>query len=424
MKLSDLSRKPWYKWVIVVACFFMVMMCLGFCSSNKSMYLGAITEALGFQRSVFSLNDSIRYIAQATANLFFGALMARFGARKLLAGGFACMVASTLLYATSSQLWGFYLGGFFLGLGLAMCTTTMVSYLVNLWHPEKRGTISGAILCANGVGGAIAAQIVSPMINDAANPFGYRKAYLLVAVLMVITGIVVTLLIREPHESKGQVAKKKPRGKQWVGISFQEALRKPYFYAAAIGVFLTGMSLQGIDGTSAAHMKDVGLAPEYVATVLSVSSITLAATKFLTGFSYDKLGLRITILIAQFCGFVSFTCLAFCDSSSTGQTLAMVYGVLSRLALPLETVIVPLVAAELFGEKDFSKLLGIFVALNTAGYAVGNPLCNLVFDKVGTYSPMLIIMGALLVVLAVMFQFIITAAGKVHKQVEAMETAE
>ena len=68
-----------YRWVIVAASFLMVFVCLGFCSSSKSLYLAAITEALGIKRSLFSINDSCRYIATAVVNLFFGALCATIG---------------------------------------------------------------------------------------------------------------------------------------------------------------------------------------------------------------------------------------------------------------------------------------------------------------------------------------------------------
>ena len=86
-----------YRWVIVAASFLMVFVCLGFCSSSKSLYLAAITEALGIKRSLFSINDSCRYIATAVVNLFFGTLCARFGRKRLIAAGFACLIASMLL---------------------------------------------------------------------------------------------------------------------------------------------------------------------------------------------------------------------------------------------------------------------------------------------------------------------------------------
>ena len=420
MNTTIAKDKPWYKWVVVAACFMMIFLGLGFCSSNKSMYLGAITEALGIKRSLFSVSDSIRYVATATVNLFFGALVAKFGARKLVGVGFGCLAAFAAIYMLAEQLWQFYIGGFLLGIGMSFCSTTMVSYLVNRWVPEHRGTVTGAILCANGIGGALAAQIISPMINDPADPFGYRRAYTMVVIAMLITGVLVTAFVREPRQLSGPVATKKKRGKQWTGLSLKEALRKPYFYAASVCVVFTGMALQGIHGIAATHMYDVGLDKGYVATVLSICSLVLACSKFLVGFSYDKLGLRLTVTACDLFACAAFLCLALVNTAG-GNIFAMSYGILAPLALPLETVLVPLIAADLFGEKEFAKMLGIFVSLNVAGYALGTPICNLVFERFGTYAPVLIFFGILMAVIAVVFQFIMNGATREQRRAAALE---
>lgn len=404
------------KVMVMAACFSMIFVCLGFCSSNKSMYLSAITEALGIKRSLFSISDSCRYIATAVVNLFFGALIQRFGVKKLVGAGFLCLIISTLLYASATHVAVFYLGGCFLGIGLAWTTTTMASYLVNRWFQNNRGTMSGMVLCANGLGGALAAQIITPIIYNEGNAFGYRNAYNLVAVLLLITGILVVMFIREPSGVSTADAKKKTRERTWQGITLAEALRKPYFYAAAVCVFLTGMSLQGINGIAAAHFGDVGMDKNFVATVLSIHSIVLCGSKFLAGFSYDKLGLRVTLIICEVCGLLSFLAMALAGADAFGMGCAAVWGVLSALALPLETVMVPLITADLFGEQDFSKLVGIFVALNTAGYAFGTPTFNLFYDILETYVPVFYLIVPIMLATIVSFHFIIKTAEKLRQQ--------
>ena len=91
------------------------------------------------------------------------------------------------------------------------------------------------------------------------------------------------------------------------------------------------------------------------------------------------------------------------------------------LALPLETVMVPLIAADMFGEKDFSKMVGIFVSVNTAGYAFGTPVANLIFDGCGTYKPMLLLTALMMLLIAVSFWFIINTAGKLRVQIVSAE---
>lgn len=65
---------------------------------------------------------------------------------------------------TRRTIYLFYLGGVLLGLGLAWTTTTMVGSIVHRWCPAHAGKIMGLILAANGVGAAVATQIVTPII--------------------------------------------------------------------------------------------------------------------------------------------------------------------------------------------------------------------------------------------------------------------
>ena len=416
------NKKFDYQWVIIVTCFIMEFVALGFCSSNKSLYLGAITEALDIKRSLFSINDSIRYLTTAVVNLFFGALIQRLGARKMVTIGFASLVASTQVYAWAESVFGFYVGGFLLGLGLALCTTTMIGAIIRRWVKENTGTILGFVLAANGLGGALAAQIVSPIIYAEGNPFGYRNAYHLVTVILIATGILAAIFLR--NQPKGEDAapvqhKKKARGSGWVGIDYKDVKKKPYFYAALVGIFLTGMVLQGVTGASAAHMKDVGLDAGFVATALSLHSIALTVFKFLAGFSYDKFGLRKTMIVCDVAAMVAMALLAMVTNSVQGQAYAMIYGVFSSLALPLETIMLSLITMDLFGYRSFDKLLGIVAALNTAGYAVGAPLMNVCYDAFGTYVPFIWISVGIIAVVTVMYQFVITAAAREREKILA-----
>lgn len=127
------SANSRYRWVVIGAMFLMIFTGLGFCSSNRGLFLRAITDALDMKRSLFSINESCRYIATAVINLFFGALIVKFGPRKLIAAGFLALCISSVLYATATHILQFYLGGCFLGLGFSWTSTTMVGYVVTRW---------------------------------------------------------------------------------------------------------------------------------------------------------------------------------------------------------------------------------------------------------------------------------------------------
>ena len=182
-------------------------------------------------------------------------------------------------------------------------------------------------------------------------------------------------------------------------------------------ILFTGMVLQGVTSVSAAHMKDVGLSGEYIATITSISSLALAASKFINGFLYDRVGLRITITVDCVAAIGVMLSLYFMTNSALGMVLGIVYAILAAIALPLETVMIPIYASDLFGDKSFDKVLGIFVSFNQIGYALGGPILNLFFDLLGSYKAALIFCGILMLAVIVGLQFVITAAQKERKNI-------
>lgn len=143
-------------------------------------------------------------------------------------------------------------------------------------------------------------------------------------------------------------------------MDYSVTKKKGYFYFAAICIFLTGLILQSINGIAAAHMQDVGLSAAFVASVLSIHSLALAGFKFLTGIIYDRFGLRITMNMCDIAALIAILLLASLTNSSYGMTFSMIYAVLAALAFPLETIILPIFSSDLFGDKSFNKVLGIF----------------------------------------------------------------
>ena len=414
------KNKMSYTPVIIGLCFLMVFTCLGFCSSPKSLFIVPVTENLGIDRSTYSWNDSCRYIATSVINIFFGTLMNRFGPRKLIAAGFSALALSSLMYASATNVFMIYIGGCLLGIGLSWTTTTMVGSVVNRWCFEKKGTIMGAILAANGLGGALATQIISPIIESGAE--GYRKAYFVVAMVLLAVGIFVTILFRDKPKNapvaKHDASKHKNKKETHEGLEFAKAKKKAFFYIVTACIFFSGLVLQGITGVAAAHLKDSGLDAQFVATALSFHSLALAGFKFATGIIYDKTGLRVTTGICCITAVVVMILLAMVTNSFIGMIFAVIYSIFSALALPLETIMLPIYASDLFGERSFNQVLGIFVSVNTAGYALGSPLINLCFDGFGSYTPGFFAAAALMLAVTIGIQIAITLAAKAKKEAE------
>ena len=393
----------------------MEFLCLGFCSSNVGLYTKAVTEALNIKRSVYSLGNSIRYVAQVLTALYFGNLVHRFGIKKLVALGLASLTGSVVARALATEFYHLYIGSVLWGVGIVLVGGNMAGTIVRRWFHKDVGRYTGVVMSANGIGGAIAAQIISPLINNG-ETFGYRKAYWLSAIIAMAISVFVLIFLREqPAEGPAiqeTVKKKTPKRAIWEGLPYETIRKKPYFYAAAAMVFITGISLQSIGSISVVYMTDLGFSAEYIATSATVSSLCLTCTKVLVGMSYDKKGLRFTLLMCQICAMAAFVIKAVLVHSTVGMVLAMTAAVLSTVSLPLETVMIPLLTGDLFGSASYNKVLGVMVAMNSLGLCLGSPLGDLYYDSFGTYKPCFWFFTGLLLAVAIGFQIVIRMANK------------
>jgi len=417
------KKKFEYKWIILVLCILMNFVCLGFCSSNKGMYLTAITEAWGIPRSLFSINDSFRFIASAIVNLFFGTLIAKVGIRKMVTVGFVCTAASMLTYALATNVLVFYLGGMLMGIGLAFTTTSMTGCIVRRWFFKDIGKYTGIVFASNGIGAALAAQILQPIIDS--DTFGYQKSYLLVAAIVTVIGILVVALMREKPAQQTDAAAggQKKRGISWKGLHFSEIRKKKYFYFAAGTVLLFGVCLQGVNSAYIAHLKDVGMSSEFRATVQSLFMLFLTATKLIVGWMYDRFGLPAVMAVCPISAVIAFLVLTLVAGSSvTAMTLTLIFCVLYALALPLETLVIPLIVNDLFGSVSYEKMLGIFTAVNYTGYALGSPIINLTFDLFGTYKYTLWVSAGVILCGCFAFRFVLKEATRLRQQQALEET--
>lgn len=426
MKENKMRRID-YKWVMIVICFLMVMIALGFGNSTKSLFPDEIAKDLGVERSLVSIGESCRYIATAVTNLFFSFLVLKFGPKKLVCAGFISLAAGALIYSVAESLFPIYVAGSLLGVGFSFTTTTMVGYVVGIWYTKNKGTIMGFILASSGLGGAIAIRIVGNLIDPTVIG-SYRAAYRLIAAVFGVTLIVLIIFFRSrpktTEENTGAGAQKRTqkRGQDWVGIEFYQAARKPYFWGIVLCIFFSGMILQGINGIAAMHFKDVGIDYGRVKSILSFGALILAGAKFATGFIYDRMGLRVTASLCTFFGIVATFLLAFVKGNDIGFVLAILYAVCAQMAFPLETIMLPIYASDLFGKKSYSKIMSFFVSVNVSGYAVGAPLMNLCYDIFNSYVPALVLVGSIMVGAFVLLQFVVTAAHKEQaKIIEALE---
>ena len=388
-----------YKWIILILCFFMMFFCAGFCCGNKGLYLAAISDALGIKRSVYALTETFSQIASALTSLFFGLLIYRFGAKVLVGVGMTMACIAFYIYSVTNSIFGFYVGATLLGIGLCFLGTSMTSTLIKRWFSADMGKFTGLVLAANGFGSALSAQIVSPMLNDPNNPFGYRNVYSMFIPLLIVLGVIFIIFLRNQPAGGSNTPSVAPSKKQPQNLS-KQIYKNPVFYFICISIFLFFMLIQSVYGTYAAYMKDVGLDAGNIATVASILTISFAAAKLLVGIIYDKAGLKPVLAMCQF-SFVIAVILLICLQIYTSPLLAILFALFMALSIPLETVCLSFIATDFFDRNVFEKTMGIFSAVGSAGAAIGSPVMNLFYDLTGTYIPVIVLWAILMLLVAI-----------------------
>ena len=419
-----MKRKLDYSLVIFVICFLSVCISLGFCSSNRSMYFQAITDVFdgSITKFEYSFTMTIRYVTTTILNVFFGVLVNKFGQKVLMSAGFVSLMAFALINSFAQNIIHFYIASIFLGMGLTWTSTTMVSIVINNWATKNKATITGAVLAANGLGGATAAQILSPIIfSDGGN--GFRIAYRVVAIILAVMLVLILVFFKDRPRGAEKVLisnkgkTRKVRGEGWIGLDFSEVKKKPYFYLAIICMFLTGMSLNGLGEIANLHMYDVGLSKSFVATLATASSLLLMGSKFLNGFMYDRFGIKKTMSICYASALISLACIAFISSDSFGHFIAASRPLFSSIALPLETVMIATFANELFGNKSFNKVVGLFSAATSAGFALASPFSQLGDLLFGNYTFTMICFAIFMVFVTVTMHITVRLANRDRKAI-------
>lgn len=402
-----------YPWLVAAAAFFLVAFAMGLENNLYSIYLIPVTEALDASRAAFSGAQSVRCLAALVSNLIFGALYHRFGFRKPALLCIALVTASYVWYAAARDLTAFYAGALIFGLGESFLNTAGVARLTDNWFVRHKGAVLGAVMAASGLGGAA----LGVTLEAAIRAFGWRGSFLLGAGLMAAAGVMVLVIVRDRPEQLGMQPVRGGENRKntrpgrtgcaaWEGLPMQALLHKPYFYLTALSVFLCSVCTYGAYPVVAAHLQDQGMSAAFAASMYSLMMLLLAAAKVIVGALSDRFGAHRTVTACIVCNILGTGLLAVAKAPWQAALMTLLMG----FALCTQTFAQPLLATELFGERAKTTALGILLALVSAGGLIAPPVINASFDRLGSYTPALLALAGLTVLVLVIFLLCVRAA--------------
>ena len=130
--------------------------------------------------------------------VFVRQIINKIGIRRTIFIGGILITVGTFVTASLKSVFTLYVGGLIIGLGFGMCSTIPISMLIVRWFKKSIGFAIGLSYAGSGV----AVIIASPIFTYIIVRFGLQIAYLVLALWILITTILATLLIRNHPKDK------------------------------------------------------------------------------------------------------------------------------------------------------------------------------------------------------------------------------
>jgi sugar phosphate permease len=337
---------------------------------------------LGWTRQqVTSGNALSKLIIGPLFGFFAGMIVDRFGPRRLMLLGILIAGLALVGLGGTATLLAFYTFYFLNALG-NMCGGPLPNQvLLSGWFDGGRGKAMGIAYLGIGVGGALV-PLLAHALTEA---LGWRTALKALGVLMILVAFPVAWFVREPRPATGGGL---PGGGSELGPSspgsIGAVLRRPAFYLLAIG----SMASIGAVGGTMQNLKlylamDRGLSQARAAEVLSLVLLGSLAGRLLMGWLADRWPKKRVMLLIYVIVAASIPLLFLAPSPATLRVAALVFGV----GLGGDYMIIPLMAAELFGLRLMGRVMGIVITADGVAEATVPMAVATLRDGMGSYGP-------------------------------------
>ncbi|MBI1732098.1 MAG: MFS transporter, partial [Gammaproteobacteria bacterium] len=309
-------------------------------------------------------------------------------ARRIMLAGNLLFAASVALVSLMADQVSFYLIYALIGVTAAIPSSVMFTKVIVGWFDRNRGLflgIAGGV--GNGTGAAIAPIYVHLLIAE----FGWRGAFVGIAVAIVLIGFPVLFLFLHdaPRATAAETA-------GLSGMTFAEVRKTGVFWSIVVAVTLGAGCVTAVFAHVVPMLVDRGISIEIATTVLATFSMVTAAWQTGVGYLLDRIPrpwIAAPFYLATIAGLVLM-------ETSSDFPLLLVAGFLMGLGLGTEYGILPYFLSRYFGLKHYGVISGTVYGVIVLTQGIAPFLMDLVFDVTGTYQLAIATIGAGLIVSA------------------------
>ena len=388
---------------VAITSFVALLTIVGLALYGLPLYYDFMVRDFGWSRTqVTSGNALSKLLVGPLFGFVAGWFVDRFGPRRLMLAGILMAGVALIGLGRMTALWMFYFFYLLNALGYVCGGPLPNQVLLSRWFDAGRGKAMGFAYLGIGVGGAIVPLLSAALVNA----FGWRVALQVLGVLIIVLALPFAYAVREsPDDARlkdsrrtGMKARAPTRaltmereafipqidrdaGFQPSG-SFGAILRTPAFYLLALGSMC---SIAAVGGANQ-HLKlylslDRGYPQGEAARIISLVLALSIAGRLLMGWLADRMPKKQVMLIIYLLVAASIPLLFLASFPGAMYAFAVVFG----LGLGGEYLIIPLIAAELFGVKVLGRLLGVVLTADGVAEAVSPMLVGYLRDVTGSY---------------------------------------
>ncbi|MDB4883488.1 MAG: major facilitator superfamily 1 [Gemmatimonadetes bacterium] len=298
----------------------------------------------------------------------------RFGPRRLMIAGI--LMAGTALVGLGSihTLAGFYFFYLFNAIGYVFGGPLPNQVLLSRWFNAARGRAMGFAYLGIGLGGALV-PLVAVRLSAA---FGWQGALKVLGIAIVVIALPLALFVKESPGATELAARATPQPP----TPIRDVLRRPAFYLLMIGSMC---SIAAVGGANQ-HLKlYLSLDHGYTqGAAAAVASMTLAASlvgRLTMGWLADRWPKKHVMLLIYLLVAAAIPILLYASTPGAVTLFAIVFGI----GLGGEYMVIPLMAAELFGTRVLGRAMGIVLAADGVAEALAPVLVGRLHDVTGSY---------------------------------------
>jgi len=367
-------REAPYAWVVVWATFFALAIIFGV-SYSFAAFFASFAGEFSAQRAdvslVFGLSGGVYFVFGAGA----GMLADRFGPRAVTCAGMLLIAAGLLLCSFAGSMSMVYAAyGVGVGLGIALVYTPAIA-CVQPWFTQRRGLAAG--LASAGIG---AGTVAVPLIATAAIALlEWRGAMRAMAVGVLVLGLCATWLLRRAPTASAA------RSDQIPGLSLRQALSDPRFWWLYASIVLAAPSMFIPFAHVSAAARDMGIDAASAVGLVGLIGIGSLVGRFVIGALADRLGRTLTLLLMQ----VSMGLSVLAWFVAAGYPMLVFFALWFGLSYGGIVSLLPAISMDLFGARAVAGIIGTLYSGAALGNLLGPVLAGAVFDRSGSYVPVL-----------------------------------